>query len=164
MVGNLLDAGAAAGVRGVPVGQPFAGVREVGVDDADVCVGEVAQAPCGVRIALVAEAVEELRQGAEGFLEPGEDAVVGRGEFGEDVGCLGGVGGLAEAFGEVGDRGAERGIGRGAGFGVEALDAVDVVPDGPQTRYGLGGETGLRRPRSGRRGRGGSSRGGGRQR
>lgn len=136
MVGNLLGAGAAAGVRGVPVGQPFAGVREVGVDDADVCVGEVAQAPGGVRIARAAEAVEELRQGAEGFLEPGEDAVVGRGEFGEDVGCLGGVGGLAETFGEVGDRGAERGIGRGAGFGVEALVAVDVVPDGPQAPYG----------------------------
>src|SRR5690606_4610693 len=75
--------------------------------------------------------------------EPGEDAVVGRGEFGEDVGCLGGVGGLAEAFSEVGDRGAERGIGRGAGFGVEMLVAVDVVPDGPQAPYDVGGETGL---------------------
>ncbi|GAA3501068.1 hypothetical protein GCM10019016_081750 [Streptomyces prasinosporus] len=143
MVGNLLCAGAASGVRGVPVGQPFAGVREVGADDADVCVGEVAQAPGGVRIARVAEPIEELRQGAEGFLEPGEDAVVGRGEFGEDVGCLGGVGGLAEAFCEVGDRGAERGIGRGAGFGVEGLVAVDVVPDGPQAPYGIDGETGL---------------------
>ncbi|MGW9400761.1 hypothetical protein [Streptomyces sp. NPDC055642] len=131
MVGNLYGAGAAAGARGVPVGQPFAGVHEVGVDDADVFIGEVPQAPGGVGIARVAETVEELRQGAEGFLEPGEDAVVGRGEFGEDAGCLSGVGGLAEAFGEVGDRGAERGIAGGAGFGVEGLVAVDVVPDGP---------------------------------
>ncbi|MFE6417460.1 hypothetical protein ACFVN4_03145 [Streptomyces rochei] len=66
-----------------------------------------------------------------------------RGEFGEYVGCLGGVGGLAQAFGEVGDRGAERGIGRGAGVGVEALVAVDVVPDSPQAPYGIDGETGL---------------------
>ncbi|MEU3549885.1 hypothetical protein [Streptomyces longwoodensis] len=68
---------------------------------------------------------------------------MGRGEFGEDVGCLGGVGGLAEAFGEVGDRGAERGIAGGAGFGVERFVAVDVVSGSPQARYGIGGETGL---------------------
>lgn len=143
MVGNLLGAGAAAGVKDVPVGQLFTRVCEVGVDDTQVFVGEVAQAPGGMRVTRVAEAVEELRQGAEGCLEPGEDAVVRRGEFGEDVGCLRGVGGLAEAVGEVRDRVPERGITGGAGFAVEGLVAVDVVPGRPQPRYGVGRETGF---------------------
>ncbi|MFF7476783.1 hypothetical protein [Streptomyces sp. NPDC008092] len=143
MVGNLFGAGPAAGVRGVPVGQPLAGVCEVGADDAYVFVGEVAQAPGGVGIGRVAEAVEELRQGAEGVIQPGEDAVVRRREFGEDGGCFVGVGGFTETLGEAGDRGTEGGIADGPGIGVEERVAVDVISGRPQACDGVGGEAGL---------------------
>jgi len=77
--GNLPGAGAAAGVRGVPVCQGVAGVGEVG---AEVLVGEVAQSPGGVGIGRLAESVVEVGGGGEDFLQRGEDAVVGGGQLG----------------------------------------------------------------------------------
>ncbi|GEC08437.1 hypothetical protein SSP24_60920 [Streptomyces spinoverrucosus] len=44
-------AGAAAGVRGVPVGERVLGVGEVGLDDVETLVGEVAQTAGDVRSA-----------------------------------------------------------------------------------------------------------------
>ncbi len=83
---DFTGAGAAAGVRGVPVGELIAGLGEVGAKDAKVFVGEIAQPPGDIGVGRLAEPVVEVGGGGEDVLQRGEDAVVGGGQLGQ---CLG---------------------------------------------------------------------------
>ncbi|MET7737302.1 hypothetical protein ABZT02_39165 [Streptomyces sp. NPDC005402] len=115
----------------MPVGEGVAGVGEVGADDVQVFVGEVAQPPGGVGVGRLAEPVVEVGGGGEDFVQRGEDAVVSGGQLGQRVGRLLGGGGVAKALGEVGDGGAQWQITGRSGVGVEVRGAVDVVSGGP---------------------------------
>lgn len=99
-------------------------------------VGEMVQPPGGVRVGCRAETIVEVGCGVQDLLDRGEDAVVPCGQLGERVGRILGGGRLAEVFGEVGDRGPQRGIAGRTAACVEVL----VAADGAQARDGLGGE------------------------
>ncbi|MFD4786521.1 hypothetical protein ACFWN1_05460 [Streptomyces sp. NPDC058459] len=111
----------------MPVGERVAGVGEIGADEVQVFLGEVAQVPGDLGVGRLAEVVVEVG-GGQYLLQGGEDAVAGGGQFGQRNGRLVGGGGLADGLGEVGDGGAERGVTGGAGVGVEVLDAVTWYP------------------------------------
>ncbi|WP_416530393.1 hypothetical protein [Streptomyces coelicoflavus] len=85
----------------------------------------------------------EVGGGGQHLVQGGEDAFAGGGQLGQRIGRLVGGGGLADALGDVGDGGAERGVTGGAGLGVEVLVAVDVVAERPQAGDGAGGQAGL---------------------
>ncbi|MER6952471.1 hypothetical protein [Streptomyces sp. NPDC000618] len=116
----------------MPVGEGVAGVGEVGADDVEVLVGELAQSPGGVRVGGLAETVVEVGGGGEHFLQRGEDAVVGGGQLGQRVGSLVRGGGVTKALGEVGDGEAQRQVTGRPGVSVELRGAVDVVPGCPR--------------------------------
>lgn len=141
--GDLFGADAAAGVRDVPVGEGVTGVGEVATDGLETLVGEVAQTAGDVRVDRVAKAVMEVGGGDEDFLECGEDAVVGGGQYGEYASRIPGGGGFADAPGEMGDGGTQRQIVDRPAVGVEVLVAVDVVSDGPKPGDGFDPDAGV---------------------
>ncbi|MER5443139.1 hypothetical protein, partial [Streptomyces sp. NPDC002790] len=125
----------------VPVGEVVAHVREVGPQDAEPVLGQVLQALRGVRICRLVEVLIEGGTGREDLAEGDEDAVVGGGEFGQDVGDLVGGAGFADLLGEVGGLGANGEVVRLAHPGVEGFVGLHVVFDGTQPGDGAGGET-----------------------
>ncbi|MFI6012535.1 hypothetical protein ACIBAG_27570 [Streptomyces sp. NPDC051243] len=125
----------------MPVGEFGAHMGQVGADDVQAAFGEVAQPAGGGRVGCFAEALVELGGCREDVVEGGQDAVVGGGELGQSVRHFLGGGRLADAFGLVSDRGAEREMVRFALAGVERLVAVDAVLDGAQSCHGPDSQT-----------------------
>ncbi|MEU3963279.1 hypothetical protein AB0F42_26300 [Streptomyces buecherae] len=128
---HLFSASAAAGMRGMPVGEGVAEVGEVGADDVLVLVSQVTQAPSCVGIGGLAEFVRELTGGSEHLLQRGEEAVVGGGQLAQGVGSLVRAGGVAKTLGEAGHGRVHRQASGRAGAGVEVLAAADVVSGPP---------------------------------
>lgn len=124
----------------LPVGKIVSDMPQIGGEDVEPLVGQVAQPGGRVRVRGMSEVLQEVGRGVQDFGEGRQDPVVGGGQLREGVGNLFGALGFPDPDREVSDLVAEGEVMRFASLGGEDGVGVEVVADGLQAGHGPGGE------------------------